>query len=76
MSFSFTDYTTSLPDEKFHFSPDAHAALIALRNSTDVHELYNNLVGDLEGEAQQLVALQLIQTSLDTQRVINREDLS
>lgn len=67
MSFSFTDYTTSLPDEKFHFSPAAHAALIALRNSTDVNELYNNLVGDLESETQQLLALQLIQTFLAAQ---------
>ncbi|ACS86864.1 iron-containing redox enzyme family protein [Musicola paradisiaca] len=64
MSFSFTDNTTSLPEEKFHFSPDAHAALTALRDSADVHELYSSLVSDIESETQQLLALQLIQTFL------------
>ncbi|HGG5247172.1 TPA: hypothetical protein ACJGX6_003518 [Salmonella enterica subsp. enterica serovar Paratyphi B] len=64
MSFSFTDNTTSLPDEKFHFSPDAHVALIALRDNADVHEIYRSLVSDIESETQQLLALQLIQTFL------------
>ncbi|MFI8417136.1 iron-containing redox enzyme family protein [Serratia sp. NPDC078593] len=64
MCATFSDNTTSLPDNKFHFSPAAYAALNALRDSADVRKLYNALAGDIESEEQQLLSLHLMQTWL------------
>ncbi|CAI1114002.1 Uncharacterised protein [Serratia marcescens] len=64
MFLPFADSTTSLPSEKFHFSPAAYAALDGMREGADARTLYQTLSGDLESETQQLLSLQLIQTLL------------